>query len=179
MRILFIVLLAASAAGCSRQAAQPQYMPTATIKDIMLGLIDPSADAMWESVATIVTASGVEERQPRTEEEWIALRRAALQVVEGSNLLLIPGRIVAPAGDKSENPGIELHPEEIQPLIDNDRATWESRAKGLHDAAVPMLQAIDKRDVAALSAGGEKLDMACEMCHQTYWYPNEPKPPSE
>jgi hypothetical protein len=44
----------------------------------------------------------------------------------------------------------------LQPLIDNDRATWQ-----------------------ALSNGGEKIDEACETCHQTYWYPNEPKPPAE
>jgi hypothetical protein len=179
MRTLLILLLAVAAAGCRRAPAEAPYNPTATVQDIMLGIIDPSADVLWNSVATIVSSSGVEERQPRTEEEWIALRRAALQIVEGSNLLIIPGRQVAKAGTVSENPGIELHPEEIQPLIENDRATWYARAKELHDSALPMLQAIDKRDVAALADGGERLDMACETCHQAYWYPNEPKPPAE
>ena len=46
--------------------AGPPFRPTASIKDIMDSLVDPSADVLWESVATIVSAKGTEERRPKT-----------------------------------------------------------------------------------------------------------------
>ena len=47
---------------------QEGYRPTATIKAIMDSLVDPSADVLCESVATVITRAGTEERQPRTDE---------------------------------------------------------------------------------------------------------------
>ena len=76
----------------------------------MDSMVDPNADYIWESVATIVTAAGTEERQPRTDEDWITLRRRAIPLIEATNLLQMPGRHVAKPGEKSENPGIELEP---------------------------------------------------------------------
>ena len=100
-----------AAAGCGRReepAPQPQFRPTATVKDIMTSIVDPEADVLWNSVATIVSLTGTEEREPRTDEEWAAVRRSAIQLVEATNLLRIPGRLVARHGEKSENPRIEL-----------------------------------------------------------------------
>ena len=45
--------------------AGPPFRTTASIKDIMDSLVDPSADVLWESVATIVSAKGTEERRPK------------------------------------------------------------------------------------------------------------------
>ena len=45
--------------------------------DLMDSMVDPSADIIWESVATNVTATGKEDKQPRTPEEWAAVRRGA------------------------------------------------------------------------------------------------------
>lgn len=36
----------------------------------MLSLIDPSADVVWESVGTTVSAGGIVETAPRTDEDW-------------------------------------------------------------------------------------------------------------
>src|SRR5712691_3351567 len=63
------------AAACQARQPQPEYQTTATIKDIMDSMVDPNADYLWESVATIVTAAGTEERAPRTDEEWTNLRK--------------------------------------------------------------------------------------------------------
>ena len=120
-------------AACSGPAPAPPpenvLRPTATIKDIMDSIVDPSADALWESVATIVTTTGIEDRRPRTDEEWLAVRRSAVQLVESTNLLLVEGRRVAKPGEKSENPGIELAPEEIDTLISGDRPTFINLAR--------------------------------------------------
>jgi hypothetical protein len=178
MRFALVLLVVLVAASCRQAEPKAEYRPVATVREIMDGMIDPSADGLWESVATIVTPAGTEERAPHTDDEWAAMKRHALQIVEASNLLLMPGRAVAHEGDTSSNPGIELSPAEIQPLIDRDRAAWIERVRALHDAVMPALAAIQKKDAVALSNAGEGLDTACENCHLRYWYPNAPKPPA-
>ena len=160
-------------AACRARESQPEYRPTATIKDIMDSIVDPSADLLFDSVATIVTKAGTEERAPHTDEEWRDVRRSAVRVIEGTNLLIMPGRHVAKPGEKSENPGIELGPEEIEAVIDKDRVAWTTFAHGLHDAATEALRGIETKDAQALSNAGEKIDAACENCHLKYWYPNQ------
>ena len=101
----------------------------------MDSIVDPSADELWESVATTVDATGVHDKYPQTDEEWKAVRRDAIRLLEGSNLLLIPGRNVAKPGEKSENPGIELEPQQMEALINQDRATFSQLAHNLHDSS--------------------------------------------
>jgi cytochrome c556 len=166
-----VLLVCCGAVACSNDSG-PEMRPTTTIKDIMDSIVDPSADALWESVATIVTLEGTEERAPKTDEEWAAVRRHAVRLVEASNLLLIKGRHVAKPGEKSEKENIELAPEEIESLINKDRATFERLAAALHDAALPALRAIDAKNAKGLADAGEGIDVACENCHMKYWYPN-------
>lgn len=151
------------------------YRPTSTIKDIMDSMVDPSADYMWDAVATVVSAKGIEEKQPRTPKEWAEIRRKAVTLVEATNLLVMPGRTVARPGEKSENPGIELSPEEINAVLEKDRGTFITRAHVLNDEANKMLKAIDAKDIMGISDAGAGIDEACEQCHLIYWYPNEGK----
>ena len=176
MRRFTWLLLGSSAlfivAACSgAKPAESPLRPIATIKDIMDSMVDPSADVLWESVATIVSAAGTEERQPRTDEEWKTVHRRAVELVEATNLLIMEPRQVAKAGEKSENPGIELGPGEIQKLIDQDRQSFVDFAHKLHDAAMPALKATEARNAQALLDAGEAIDTACENCHLKYWYP--------
>ena len=124
-------------------------------------------------MGTVIDFEGIHELLPETDEEWAAVRHDAIRLIEGSNLLLIPGRRVAEPGANSEFPGIELEPEEIQEMLDQDPGTWVELAHGLHDMASVTLAAIAARDTEALLASGEGLDVACERCHLHYWYPND------
>ena len=152
--------------------------PEASVLDMMLEVIDPNADELWESVATISTRTGVEERHPRTDAEWKAVRRKALLLVEGANLLVVEGRPVAHPGQKLEETGEgDLTPEQAQLEIDKDRASFVSFAGALQTASRKMLGAIDKRDTEMFLEAGGELDEACEACHTRFWYPNAPKPP--
>jgi hypothetical protein len=178
-----MVLAALMAVGCGQDPApeaqaQPQYHPMATVRELMTGMLEPSADAIWESVKITFTPSGVEERAPKSDEEWAALRAHALQLMEAGNLLQIPGRPMARSHEKSAFPGIELGPDEIQQLVDKDRAGWLTRARALTESLKPALDAIDAKNVEMLSEAGEHIDSACENCHSQYWYPNAPEPPA-
>lgn len=181
--LLMTASLFVGSACMARQQASglPAYAPTATVKDLMDSFVDPSADVVWNSVASVTDANGIENRTPRTDEEWTNVRHGAIRLVEATNLLLMPGRHVARPGEKSETPGVELEPEQMEALLNKDRAAWDRRAKALHDASVAALQAIDAKDGKKLFDVGEQIDTACENCHTQYWYPNEkiPQFPSE
>lgn len=150
------------------------YIVTATIKELMDSTVDPSADALWDSVAVVSSKSGEEERKPRTPEEWLAVRRHAITLLEATNLLVMEGRHAAPAGTQ---PGEgELSPQQIDHRIASDRAAFIQFAHGLHATATRALSAIDNRDSEALFQAGGDIDAACEACHVTYWYPNQKIP---
>jgi len=173
MRLALIVGSVIAIAGCT-SSQQTQFRPTSTVKDIMDSLVDPSADAIWDSVEVVATLEGTEHKAPRTDDDWKALRRHAVALVEASNLLLIPGRHVALPGEKADDARADLHPEEIEALLTKDPSAWAMRAHTLYDAAVESLKAIDAHDVTSLMNSGETLDTACESCHRNYWYRTPP-----
>jgi hypothetical protein len=139
----------------------------------MDAMIDPSADFLFETIVQIVDEKGIIDKTPQNDEEWKEVRRHALILFEAPNLLTTAGRRVAPPDAKAEFPEVELHPEEIQKLIDGDRASFVRRARRLQDAAALALKMIDARDKDALFRALEEIDKACENCHLQYWYPND------
>ena len=151
---------------------------TATIQDLMDAEIDPAADFLRGSVGFVSTKDGTEDKRPRTDKDWDTVRNQAIILIEATNLLVLPGRIVATAGSKldpSEVAGIE-DPKDIQKAIDANQTGFIGYAHGLYDAAAEILKAIDAKDVPRMDAAGEKLDAACEACHRAFWYPNAPEP---
>ena len=186
MRMILVLFAAVTlgTAGCAQRttppppAPVPQYPLTATIIDLMEGLVDPSADALWDSVAYITNASGTEDRQPRTAEEWQAVRLNAVNLIEAANLLSMPGRIVAhdlPNSPPQPGPG-ELRHAETQKLIDANHEGFVQFARNLQNAGSEALAAIDAKNAQALMDAGTTIDNACEACHVTYWYPNQRRP---
>ena len=175
---LFSLLLVLMLAACNRQPAQPappapEYNLDYPIEEIMEHIIMPTADALWNSVQTNVTAKGIEEKAPHTDDDWDKVRHYAVTMVEATNLLIMPGRKVAAAGDKSQNPGIELEPEKMEALINQDRKSFVELAGALHDTMVPVIKAIDNKDPQEIENLGDSMDRACENYHLKYWYPNE------
>ena len=179
---------AARPAGTSQigEANQPtpssqQYRLTATIQDLMDGIIDPSADVLWDSVAYIATTKGIEDRQPRTDDEWKTVRNSAITLIEAANLLSMPGRTVAATHAPSDAPpGLgELSHAEIQQRINATHDGFTQFARNLQDAGLKALAAIAAKDAQGLMDAGGAIDEACEACHVTYWYPNQQRPGSQ
>jgi cytochrome c556 len=174
-----VVLVAACLlAGCAAPApekpppADSPYRPVASIREVMNGVIDPSIDVVWNSVATVIDDGRMTDRAPATDEDWAEVRRHALIVSEAANLLLMPDRLIAPTGAPSQAPGVELAPEEIRKLIRENPEGWNLYVQALQDSLKPALTAIDAKDAQALLAAGEQIDTTCENCHQVFWFPN-------
>src|SRR4029078_3631749 len=178
------LLMVLTAAGCSRAtetaapaaAAMPPFIPDPTIKDLMWNVVDTNADVVWLSVTTVASDKGLIEKRPANDAEWARVRQGAVTLAEDANLLMIPGRHVARPGEKSETPGVELEPAEMEALINKDRPAFYKHAKALYDAAMLAVAAIDKKDADKVFEVGENIDSACENCHKSYWYPNEKIP---
>jgi hypothetical protein len=174
-----LLVVAACQQSAPPAAAAPQappYAPTTTIKDLMLNVIDPAADVVWLSVTTVQSAEGTVDTAPKNDEDWQKVRQGAITLVEAANLLMIPGRHVAKPGEKSEVPGVELEPSEMEEMINKDRGAWDTRATALHDAATAVLAAAEAKDAAKVFEIGEQIELACEGCHKHFWYPNEKIP---
>jgi hypothetical protein len=170
-------------AACSQQAppatqsvvaagTRAPLEATATIQDLMRYEVDPSADAIWDSVGSVTTASGTVERQPHTDAEWAALRRNAVILAEATNLLVVPGRQVSLTSFAPDGPGV-FSSGEIQQRLADHGAEFAAFALALRGTARKILATIDARDPAGLMRLGEQMDSACEACHLANWYPHE------
>src|SRR5947208_12765568 len=118
---VFSVFMLLILSGCNAQqakpaAAAPAFKPTFPIEEVMGHIVMPNADKLWGSVATTVSAKGIEETVPKTDEDWERVRDYAVTLAEATNLLLIPGRHVAEEGKQAADKS-ELSPAQIETKI--------------------------------------------------------------
>ena len=126
--------------------------PKGKIGDVMNAMMVPSSNAVWNAVATVTDATGVHEARPRTDEDWNKVFHAAIELSEVPNLLLVPGRERCIGG--------------AIPLA--YRTDFARKARELQEAANIAAIAAKKHDVDALSEAGERIDVACDACHEKY-----------
>ena len=157
LRLLSAVIVFALA-GCNQPppppappAATPPFHPILSTRQFMEWVIDPAADAVWNSVQTISTIKGTKEVVPKTDAEWAVARDGAATLAEAANLLMLDGR------------------------ARNDK-DWMARARRLVDAGEKALKAAEARDSAALFATGTDIFNACDGCHLNYATAPEPAP---
>ncbi len=166
-----------SAAPAPPSVASPSvslFLLKASIKELMDAEVDPSADVIWGSVLTRITAAGREDRQPHTPEEWQAVRRSALTLIEATNLIIMDGRRIAPP-DAPRQPG-EASTAVLQQRLDANHDSFVGFAQALRQVALKTLDAIDAKDPERLFDAGGEIDEACEACHLVFWYPPDAVP---
>jgi hypothetical protein len=158
--------------------APSPLQPIAGVQDIMAGMIDPAADFLWESVSTTVIKGQTVEKQPRTDQEWAEVRRQAILLAEGANLIMMEGRHVVKEGSKLEDHGTpgNLTAAESEQAIAKDRSTFIAFAQGLRDVGRSMLDAADAKNPQGLIDAGDTMDQVCEGCHLKFWYPGQKIP---
>jgi hypothetical protein len=174
--LVLLVLAGSLLQGCTPKSTNPQTSAAATpffvktsIREIMDAEVDPAADALWDSVAFTSTLQGVHEDRPETPEQWQAVRRGAITLLEATNLLVMPGRRIAPAGIALA-PG-ELDPAILQRKLEANPAQFAAYAQVLRGLALQTIDAVDAKDAQKLFELGGAIDTACEACHLVFWYP--------
>jgi hypothetical protein len=138
-----VVIGAVLLCACNTAAPPPPFKPVADVKQLMQGTIDPNADAIWDAVGWIDTAAGTEERRPRTQAQWDAVRNSAITLTEAGNLLMMTPRA-------------------------KDSGEWMKRSQELVDTGVAAWQAADAKNADRLFTVGGDVYEACSHCHQQY-----------
>ena len=144
----------------------------------MAGMIDPAADFLWESVSTTVSGKETVEKHPQTDEEWGEVRRQAIILAEGANLIMMDGRHVVKEGGALEDHGTpgNLTAAESEQAIAKNRGSFLAFAQALRDVGASMLAAADAKNPQGLIDAGDTMDQVCEGCHLKFWYPGQKIP---
>ncbi|HKT79727.1 MAG TPA: hypothetical protein VJP86_05875 [Vicinamibacterales bacterium] len=129
--------------GPAAAASVAVPVPIASVKQIMQGIVKPASLVVFNSVGTVITKEGTEERQPRTPEEWTAVGDSAAALIESANLMMMGSRAV-------------------------DQGEWIKMSRDMIEASQVALRAIEKQDAAALFDSGEGIYLSCEACHKRY-----------
>jgi cytochrome c556 len=147
-----IVLPAAIKAAAPGKPPLSGMAAKAKVKDIMNSMIVPSSTVIFGSVATITDASGVHEYKPENDDQWNTVFANAVMLSEAANLLMVAGRQRCLGG--------------AIPAV--YRADFIQKARELVEAGTEALVAAQKHDVESISNAGERIDVACDQCHEKY-----------
>ncbi|MBM3812983.1 MAG: hypothetical protein FJW20_15285 [Acidimicrobiia bacterium] len=142
MRNPCAALLLLSLTGCAPKP-EPPIQAVATLGEVMHDIVIPNAEVVWDAVGTIYTLEGVEEIQPKTTEEWMAVERSATTLMEAGNLLMMEPRA-------------------------KDNKNWMQRAAALRAAGDAVRKAARERNPEAVFNRGGQLFEACQGCHFEY-----------
>jgi cytochrome c556 len=133
MRVIGALLVAVCLLSTSTiaQAPSSEFQPVATMKQLMVEIIHPASNE-------IVLAAN--RGQLRSEQDWTAVRRAALALAESGNLLIMRNR----ASD------------------------WVAESRSLIDVGTAVYKAADAKDARAVASLTERVDASCTSCHKKF-----------
>jgi hypothetical protein len=121
----------------------PVAAPVGTVKQIMKGIVGPAANVVFMSVSTTVTAAGIEDKAPHSDEEWEVVGNSAIALAESGNLLMMEGRAV-------------------------DKGEWIKMSQAMIDAAKVALKATEAKSADDVLASGDAINVSCDNCHRRY-----------
>jgi hypothetical protein len=145
----WLVLLGALvASGCNRATAPPAplpppFRPVADVKQLMVSVVEPAAEVYWDAVGSVSDKNGTVEIEPKTDEEWIAVRNSAYVVAEAGNLLMMNSRA-------------------------KDGGDWMKLSEALVDVGQRAIRAAESRNKTSVFDVGAEVYDACVACHVKY-----------
>ena len=135
--------------GCAPPPVEAPYEPVTEVSELMLWVLEPASEVLWDSAGQIVTEEGVKDLAPTTERGWDRVRNQSALVAELGNLLMMPH-------------------------FAQDRPDWIAMSRGLVRAGMRARRATEARDADELFESGAALYQACLSCHRVYW-PDGPR----
>ena len=116
---------------------------TMDMQDLMNWVLNPAAEAIWDSAGYVITAEGEIDLSPTTEDGWQQVEAGAAMVAESAHLLTVSGRSRGPA--------------------------WDAFAQGLIITGKKALSAAEAKDANALFDAGGEIYQVCRGCHDQFW----------
>jgi hypothetical protein len=143
--IAFIVAGArtARAAPAASAEAAVALEPAASVKQIMNGITAPAATVIYDAVGSVSNASGIQEIEPRNDEEWARVANNAAALAESGNMLMVPGRAI-------------------------DTGDWVTISRALVKAATAAIKAAEAKDKEGILTSGSEINETCDNCHAKY-----------
>jgi len=139
----FVIAGARNARAGAPATEAPVTTPVASVKQIMNGIVLPNATVIYNSVATTVTAKGVEEIAPETDADWAKIGDSAAAVIEAGNLMLMGDRAL-------------------------DKGDWVKMTRDFMEQGTLALKAANAKDTDAIVSAGGDLNTTCDNCHARY-----------
>ena len=133
MRIIGGLLVAVCLLSQAMLAQTPasEFQPVGTMKQLMVEIIHPASNAILLAV---------NRGQVRSDQEWTAVRRAALALAESGNLLIMRNR----------------------------SSDWVAESRSLIDVGTAAFKAADAKDAQALASMADRIDVSCTSCHKKF-----------
>ena len=139
----FVVVGAGEARKSTATTTAPAAKPLATVRQVMLGIVGPSAATVFDAVSTTVTGTGIEEKARKTDEDWARVGAEGASLADAGQLLMTESRAV-------------------------DRGDWIKMSQQMIDAGLATLKATEAKDKDGVLNAGEPLNASCDNCHQRY-----------
>ena len=135
-------------ARTAQQAPAPEpaaatLTPIASVRQIMKGITGPATTVIFDSVSTSVTAKGIKETAPHTEEEWEVVGNSAAAIIESGNLLLMGSRAV-------------------------DKGDWVKMSQAMIEAGKSALKATQLKSTDEVLDSSGAIYESCDACHRKY-----------
>ncbi len=143
---LLLLLAFGLVLGCAPADDEERFREIAGSRLLMISVLDPAADLIWDAVRTEMTLEGVFDFEPQNEEEWAVVRNHAVVLAESGNLLMIGSR---------RRPG-----------------TWDAWSRDLIAAGEAAMRAAEAQDSEKLFEIGGEIYRSCAGCHAEYWRPD-------
>lgn len=137
---LVVVLLTAS---CGGGPQAPPFRAVADTKLLMADVVERQAQIIWDAVGTIITAEGEQDIRPKSDEDWMKVKAAAVNLTEAGNLLMIAPR-----------------------AQDGDR--WMKNVQRMMAESEKLMGSADRKDPQQIFDQGAELYEACVNCHTQY-----------
>ncbi len=130
-------------AACSKPAPPVAFNTEADVHTLMVHVVDPASDHVWDSSGWVDTAEGTTDRLPKEDAGWKRAADSAAIVAEAGNSLMLPGRA-------------------------RDQGEWMTYARQMSLASTKAMKAAEAHNGQGLFDAGGEMYVACNLCHAKY-----------
>jgi hypothetical protein len=192
MRASGIILVAAALTlGACQKKAEVAAAAPHTINDSMAQVMEPNAEAIWDTMSKAYNDKGdALDAAKLSEEDWKKIAASSTLMKDRAQELIdhvkdikvtangvpIMGEQavgnVGPAGKDWD----AVNAGTIQGRIAAKPDLFVEKARILRDAADKLNRAATTKDVALLYTVGSEMDEVCDGCHEPFWGTDQPPP---